>query len=448
MANFVDDNTALPSARSDKPGRVLTNTAWEVAAGFLNSILDGLSGLRARALKKDPVDAAALTPFTPDFSKFKLISSAADSRDAPVNCLIFGNTGLTNNPMFCIGNPYLAGVNLEAMGLWYTDDTLPAWLLHKSWERSGTDAAVLDGIRRSAFEVFLNHGDQKPAMRLDPSRQAFQVGAGGFLVAPGGAVRSGGVLTLTTAVVHDYSTGQDVQQLHKMGVGQKLWKQPAANKGSTGDTSRFGPNGDLWGNGGTEVVVASVVSPTVITVVDARTGTVNVEWLSISTEALGDVELARGPYGVAEIRSRNRTDFYAGPNLDQNALSVGPDTVHVRDGKELFCEGAFRGTGWFNGGGETMTFQRNFVVGGSSTGTATLPTITKSWQECFVKNLRSGNLTINRNSNPSRTGGGFGDGTSLVNGGTSIVIPPGAGAHFLSNDVNNDWVVFYHPPPP
>lgn len=387
----------------------------------------------------------------------KLASSAPNNRDDPRNFVVFQNTGLTNNPKFGVGNPYVAGVGLEAMGVWFTDDTLDGdWLLCFSWERSGTFASVLDGVRRSAFEAFLNHGDHKPIARLfEASSQAMQVGAGGFRVAPGGAVRSGGVLTLTTATVGGS------QQVHKMGAGQRLNKEAVPLTGSTGDTANFGANGQGWGPSGADMVISEVVDVHTVRCVDARSNASNTQWLSFSTEPAGDVEYGRGGYGIAEIRAKGATRFKvkeSGPMVPSghslrgeggnlllgrdgaDAAEVSADMLHVLEGKDFFNEGTYRSTGWYNGGGQVQTTQEVFVVGtGAGPVDTTLRLIGgKDWMVLNVKNNGQGGVGNNLTVLPS--------GGDTIDGRASLVIPAYAAARFIS--VGTDWQVFYHPEPP
>lgn len=425
----------------------------ELAGGSGGGGGGGLAGLTA-IVTGHTTAISALTGAIAGLSSgsLTLTENNSDSRDDPSAILIVKNTGLTGSPMFAIGNPYVAGVGLNAMGVWYQDDGTGEWRLCFSWEQSGTFASVLDGVRRSAFEAFSNHGDFKPATRLfEASSQMMQLGAGGFRVAPGGAVRSSGVLTLTCATVGG------VQQEHKMGVGQQLFK--GAIPGYPGNISQLG-QGELWGPSSTTMVVASVVDVHTLTVTDARSNYTNTDWLSFSTEPATDVAWGRDSYGTFVVFTKNGPRMYVGEtgivmptglgvNSAGSALQLGAggigtleltaDMVHVQNGKDFYQEGTYRSTGWFNGGGETQTTQEVFVVGtGSGDETSALRQINgKDWMRLMVVNdAQGGSHTLTVSPYAGDT----------IKGGASLVLPAYAGATLVSQGTN--WEVFYHPPPP
>lgn len=381
----------------------------------------------------------------------KLTQSDADSRDNPVNgIVIFENTGLPNNPKMAIGNVYIAGVDIEAFAFYYTDDTLNGeWKLFLSSERSGTFSPVLDGVRRSGAEVHLNHGDYKPITRLfEASSQMMQISSGGFLVAPGGAVRNGGVLTLTTTTIN----GE--RQLHKMEVGQTLYKSTGI--GADEDVANFGANGGTWGPGGTARTVATVVDEHTITVLDARPNHTNTGWLNFSTEPADDVAFGRKGYGIFTVYNKGGDRLLVTENgiVLPDGLSISPagtylnlstsarysaDIFHVREGKTFYNQGRYRSTGWYNGGGQTQTSQETFVVGtGSGNKTTTLPVIgTDEWMVLRVINEGEGG------ANTLQIDAGTGN---TIKGAASLTIP--AYAAVTLTPVGTDWKVLYHPAPP
>lgn len=418
MSQYVDDNLTLPHAKTDDPDNPPTGATDECAAADWNTAMSAVNDALDRAFKKDSADASILTPRDGSFKKLMVITNDTNSRDAPAAGFIFRNEGLDNNPTFLLGNPYIAGIGLAAGGIWYTDDTLEgAWKILVSFEQSGTFATVLDGVLRSAFESFHQNGDFKPWMRLEAYSQALNIGPGGCIAVAGDAVRSSGVLTIHTV------------NPHRFGVGQKLWKTPAP--GGTGQTADFGSNDDLWGPGGTARYVATIVDANTFTVADSRSNVTSTEDLSFSGET--DVAFGRDGYKTAAIRADGTT-----------VVQIAPNTFHVLDSADFWCEGRFRGTGWYNAGGQTQGVQRDFLVGGTGARTTTLPPISVSWQECYVKNVGTGNLTVSANGTPD----GARPSTNTINGGATYVLAAGAGMRVVSNDVNNDWSIYYSPPPP
>jgi hypothetical protein len=288
------------------------------------------------------------------------------------------------------------------------------------------------------------------------------MGAGGFIVEPGDAVRSGGTLTLTTAFVIDPSTGDSVQQLHKMKEGQRLYKQPVPGTGSTGQVADFGANGQGWGPSGADMVIASVVDEHTITVTDPRDPAVSSQWLNFSVECAGDVGWARLEYGIAVVRTKSGDRLYigeTGPIVPDGlsllsggeALPIGAEGVAstevtadgliILEGKTLEVRGPFVGTGWYNGGGVTQTTQRDFAIGPGGTPTSTLPIILRSWQEHWVKNDTAVALTVY----PNATAHASRPGTATIAGASSFVLPPYSSARFLTNDVNNSWMPYFFP---
>lgn len=383
-------------------------------------------------------------------SELTLRGSAPDSRDNPENGIIFQNTGLPNNPKFLVGNPYLAGIGLEAWGVWYKDDTLPDWRIILSGERSGTFAAVLDGVRRSSVEAFIQNGDQKPWFRIEASAQALQIGPGGCEAAIGDAVRAAGVLTITC------------ETEHKFGVGQRLYKQPAP--GYSGEVAVFGTNGENWGPGGTTMTVASVTDAYTFTVTDARANATSTEPMTFSTEV--DVHWARGGASVAEVRvatdgigtmgtvgqftttglvlPSGLSVLSSGSALGLGASGTAPAEVtasqlHVKEGFTFYNEGYYRSTGWFNGGGQTQTSQETFVVSTSSGNKTTfLPDIAgRDWLVLRIKNRAEG--TANTLTITPDTG-------ETIDLAADLIIPAESAVTLVSNGTN--WEVFYHPPPP
>lgn len=365
------------------------------------------------------------------------VGTDADSRDNPSSVFICRNEGLPNNPEFCFGNPYVAGVGLEACGIWYRDDLDPDWKICVSIERSGTWAAVLDGVRRSNYEGFINNGGEKPWFRIEASSQAFNVGAGDAKCLAGNAVRSGGTLTITTETEHKFSAGQ---QLYKQG----------------GDAANFGADGANWGPSGTTRTVAAVISPTQFTVVDARGDYTSTTDLNFSAET--DVGFGRDSNNVAAVRVNNSSVakfdttgvkiptglviLSEGSALGLGASGTAPAEVtasklHVKEGYQLHNEGAYVCTGWYNGGGQTQTSQEVFVVGtGSGAKSTYLPAIGgTSWKVLRIKNKKEGgagnNLTI------------YPDGSDTVDEAASLVLAPGAAVTLISNGTN--WEAWKSP---
>jgi hypothetical protein len=441
LTAHIDDTTAAhaASAVSNTPSGNLSATTVQAALNELQTEIDGLGG-GGESLWEEK-DSATLGPIDPAHVNTQITNDDADSRDNPSGLVIFRNEGLPNNPMFGMGNPYVAGVDLEAWGVWYKDDLLSDWQLILSGERSGTFAAVLDGVRRSSVEAFINNGDFKPWFRIEASSQAFNVGPGGALADTGDVVRSGGVLTITT------------QTEHKFGVGAQLWKTAKPNSGGAGQVADFGANGANWGPSGSTMVVASVVDPYTFTVTDARANATSTEPLIFSAET--DVAFGRDEQGLAAVRVNgssvatfNQYGIAVPGGLSVLAteaelplgaegvasVEVTADMLHILEGKQFYNEGSYRSTGWYNGGGETQTSQEVFVVGtGSGNKTTNLPAINgESW---LVKRIRnngqggSNTLTIDPG------------GSDTINGASSLVLPAGAAVTLVAN--GTDWEVWW-----
>lgn len=386
------------------------------------------------------------------YSKAQIISNDDESRDNPSGCIIFQNIGLPNNPMIAIGNPYVAGIGLEAWGIWYKDDLLTDWMIILSGERSGTLATVLDGVRRSAFESFINNGGEKPWMRIEASSQGINFGAGDAKVAIGAAIRSSGTLTCTTLTPHKFS------------IGRKLWKQG-------GQVSDFGVDGDTWGPASATMVVASTPSATSFTVTDARSDVVSTVALNFSQET--EVTFARGGKDTAEIRLNGTTAFVVTPTqltyviggtdkfkvlTDRIELSDGVNVLnagatlglgannqvsvevtdamlHVKEGKTFYNEGTYKSTGWYNGGGQTQTTQEVFKVAGTGARDSSLrPIGGVDWMVVRIKNFSADDLTI------------LPDGDDTIDLQASLTIPGWAAVTLVSSET--DWAVWYSPPPP
>lgn len=346
------------------------------------------------------------------------------------------NTSLPNSPQFGFGAPYIAGIGLEAFGIWYKDDTSPDWLIRFSAEKSGTFASILDGVRRSSVETFINDGGEKPWFRIEASTQGINFGPGDAKVLVGNAVRSGGVLTVET------------ETEHKFGVGQKLWKQG-------GQVSDFGADGEFWGPGATTMTVATTPDSTHFTVSDARPNVTSTVELNFSSET--DVSFARDGRNIGAVRVNNSTvtQFDAAGIKVPSGLSilstgsalqlgaggnspaeVSANTLHVKEGFTFYNEGIYRSTGWFNGGSQTQTTQEVFVVDtGSGVKSTTIREILGvDWMVFRIKNRGANNLTVN----PT--------GSDTIDGDTSLVLPGWSAATLVSNGTN--WEVFYNPPPP
>lgn len=323
------------------------------------------------------------------------IDSASFTRDTPGAMFITRNDNLTNNPRFGFGNPYIAGIGLEACGVWYRDDLTGQWNIIWSQEKSGTAAAIGDGVRRASFEAYIQNGDEKPWFRLESSAQGLQLGAGGHVSLAGNATRSGKTLTVTT------------ETEHKFGVGQLLYKQ------TIGGAAEYGAESD-----GAGYVVASVVDADTFTVTVPNSGiTVNTLPISWSTEPAGDVVYARGAAGVAEIRVQNAgisgvDTIYQGSYLRHQWYINGSLKAYIdSDGFH------YTPTYWDNGGGQTQTGQDTFYVSGATTTLTSISNAGGTGSRRRIWNTRaSGSVTV------SPSGG------DTINGTSSYVIAkPGEG---------------------
>lgn len=323
-----------------------------------------------------------------------LATAVGATRDIPSGLSRWKNADLTNAPEFAWGNPYIAGIGLEAVGLYYQDATTGGWRIVGSWEKSGTMATVMDGVRRASFESYIQNGDEKPWFRLEASAQGLQLGAGGHISGVGQATRSGTTLTVATVTEH------------KFGVGQLLYKQ------TIGGAPEYGVDSD-----GAGLTVASVVDATHFTVTVANSGiTSNTLPISWSTEPALDVVYARGSAGTAEIRVANGSGgvetIYQGNRFRHqfllgNALKAYIDT----DGFH------FTPTYWDNGGGQTQTGQDTFYVSGATTTLTSISNAGGTGSRRRIWNTRtSGSVTV------SPSGG------DTINGTSSYVIAsPGQG---------------------
>lgn len=264
----------------------------------IDALEAGGAGLFELATIVSADDTALLTSAFNTLLKTK----ASAERDIPSALSVWTNEDLPNDPTFAQGNPYIAGIGLEAFGQYYRDDLTGAWALIGTLERSGTYAVVHDGVRRASYEAYIQNGDEKPWFRLDSSLQGIQFGAGGHVAQAGAATRSGTVLTITT----------DTE--HKLGVGQPLFKQ------TIGGAAQYGADG-AW------LSVASVVDADTFTVTVANSGiTVNTLPISFSAESADDSEFSRESYGTPIISSLGHA-VYRGHN-DLTQFIVG-DTVKV-----------------------------------------------------------------------------------------------------------------------
>lgn len=382
----------------------INSTAVEIA--IVNSSLDA----RITALEEAPggggeslwSEADSSTATMADYSNTLSDTLPGADRDDPSGLTIWRNSELTDDPRFADGNPYVAGIGLEAKGTYYRDDTTDGWQLIWSIERSGTAAAVHDGVRRPSLEGYIQNGDEKPWFRIDSSAQGIQFGSGGHVAAAGQATRSGTTLTVTTGTEH------------KFGVGQLLYKQ------TIGGAAEYGSDGE-W------LEVASVVDSDTFTVTVPNSGiTSNTLPISFSAESAIDVVFARGSYGVAEIRVANTSDddvetIYQGSRLRHQWYIGGSLKAYIdSDGFH------YTPTYWSNDGGETQTGQDTFYVNGATTTLTDIATAGGTGSRRRIWNTRaSGSVTV------SPSGG------NTINGTSSYVIAnPGEGVDVDARGTN------------
>lgn len=446
LALLVGCATARPRPESDGGGGAGVYSARSLARKTLLGGLDkgGLQGGGAAGGGDSLWEANGSGKIKPSGSVHSttLTENDANSRDTPKAVQIVCNDGLPNNPCFAIGNPYIAGVGLEAMGIWYTDDTMAGdvypWKLCFSWERSGTLASVLDGVARSAWESFGDHGGYKPWTRIEKSTQGINFGASAR-ASPGAVSRSANVITVNT------------DEPHRMSVGDCLWKTTATKDGAVGDLTKFGADSD----GSCDTTITAVPDDDTFRYASVGSNATSTGGILYTKET--DVTWGRDGTGIAAVRANGSTVGQFTPaGLILPDLSVLGVTIvnfgaagvasadataaqfHVKEGKTFYQEGLYKSTGWYNGGGETQSSEV-FVVGtGSGNKSTSLPVISgRDWLRFMVTNHGEGaahTLQINAGSG------------NTINGAASLIIPANAGATLVS--VGTDWRVFYHPPPP
>lgn len=438
MPNFIDDDLDIP-VKVDLisiPGGA--NSANYINDTHLNLLRQAAYDLRTRAVEHadlfDTVDAdiTGLQALTADhgsritaledapsggdslWSEIDSVTATLDThsnalvdtlpgadRDDPSGLSIWRNPELTNDPTFAIGNPYIAGIGLEAFGTYYKDTLTGAFDLVWSLERTGTAAAVHDGVRRPSLEGYIQNGDEKPWFRIDSSAQGIQFGSGGHVAAAGQATRSGTTLTITTGTEH------------KFGVGQLLYKQ------TIGGAAQYGSDGE-W------LEVASVVDSDTFTVTVANSGiTSNTLPISFSAESAIDVVFARGAYGTAEIRVANPTDdnvetIYQGSRLRHQFYIGGSLKCYVdSDGFH------YTPTFWANDGGQTQTGQDTFYVNGGTTTITSIATAGGTGSRRRIWNVFTDPCVV------SPSGG------NTINGGSSYIIAVGEGVDL--DAFGNNW---------
>lgn len=414
----------------------------------IDALEAGGAGLFELATIVSANDTALLTTAWNTLLKTK----ASAERDVPSALSVWTNEDLPNDPTFAQGNPYIAGIGLEAFGQYYRDDLTGAWALIGTLERSGTYAVVHDRVRRASYEAYIQNGDEKPWFRLDSSLQGIQFGAGGAVSIAGQATRSGTVLTVNTVTDH------------KFGVGQLLYKQ------TIGGAAEYGADGS-W------LTVASVTDANTFTVTVANSGiTTNTLAISFSAESADDAEFSRETYGVPIISSLGHvvyrgsntlTEFVVGDtvkvSVDSGGLLLGEGLLirsltdlHLAGGGNLIATigggkltvnegfmfknyGATQHALWANSGSQLQYSQGWFIVDTSAGAAVTNLRLiygdgSLNGIEFKIKNKGSNTLTVTPDTG------------NTVNGAATYAIPANAGVILASNGTN--WEVLYCPAPP